>query len=128
MHARLLAAFADAASTGNVEGLSALSAGDVMLIADAGAEGGRFGRVKNLGGPLVGAGKVAAFIAAAGAQDALGLRWVERELNGLPALLVVRGDRVQGAILLAVEDSRICGVFMQADPSRLARASALLRA
>jgi hypothetical protein len=38
-------------------------------------------------------------------------------------LLVVRGDRVHAAILLAVEDSRIRGVFMQADPRRLVRAT-----
>ena len=123
VHARLLAAFADAASTGDVEGLSALLADDVLLIVDAGPEGGQFGRVKNLGQPLVGAKKVAAFLAAAGSQDALGLHWVERELNGLPALLVVRGDRVHAAILLAVEDARIRGVFMQADPRRLVRAT-----
>ncbi len=60
-------------------------------------------------------------------QGAHGLHWVERELNGLPALLVMRGDQVQAAILLAVEESRICGVFMQADPSRLARLSGALR-
>ncbi len=128
VHARLLAAFADAASTGNVEALSALLADDVLLIADVGPEGGRFGRVRNLGKPLVGARKVAAFIAAAGAQGALGLRWVERELNGLPALLVVRGDQAQAAILIAVEDARICGVFLQADARRLARLSASVRA
>lgn len=126
-HRRLLTAFAEATSTGNVEALSALLADDVMLIADAGPEGGRFGRVKNLGRPLVGVTKVAAFLAAAGAQGADGLHWVERELNGGPGLLVVRGDQVQAAILLAVEDSRIQGVFMQADPARLARVSALLR-
>ena len=123
VHARLLAAFADAASTGDVEGLSALLADDVLLIVDAGPEGGQFGRVKNLGQPLVGAKKVAAFLAAAGSQGGLGLHWVERELNGLPALLVVRGDRVHAAILLAVEDARIRGVFMQADPRRLVRAT-----
>ncbi len=127
VHARLLAAFADAASTGDVDGLAALLADDVLLTVDAGPDGGRFGRVKNLGRPLVGAAKVAAFVAATGAQGLHGLHWVERELNGLPALLVMRGDQVQTAILLAVDASRICGVFMQANPSRLARISAALR-
>jgi RNA polymerase sigma-70 factor (ECF subfamily) len=123
VHARLLSAFADAASTGNIEALSALLTDDVLLIADAGPDGGRFGRVKNLGRPLVGARKVAAFLAAAGAQAGGDLHWVERELNGLPALLVVRGEQIQAAILLAVEESRIRGVFMQADPTRLAHLS-----
>lgn len=120
VHRQLLAAFAEAASTGNIEALSTLLTEDVMLVADAGPEGGRFGRVKNLGRPLVGAAKVAAFLAAAGPQGTPGLRWIERELNGLPGLLVLRDDYVQAAILLAVEGARISGIFMQADPKRLA--------
>jgi RNA polymerase sigma-70 factor (ECF subfamily) len=126
-HARLLASFAEAASTGNVGALSALLADDVLLVADAGPEGGRFGRVKNLGEPLTGVTKVAAFLAAAGRQGAEGLRWIERELNGFPGLLVVRGDRVEAAILLSVEDACIRGVFIQADPRRLVRLSSALR-
>jgi len=118
-HRRLLAAFVRAAAAGEVEELVALLAEDAELIADAGPAGGRFGRVRNLPGPVRGRARVAAFVAAVTPQGSRDLEARECELNGQPAVLVLRGGRPYTAILLAVADGLIHRVFIHADPDRL---------
>jgi RNA polymerase sigma-70 factor (ECF subfamily) len=118
-HRRLLRAFLYAASSGDMGEVASLLADDVVLIADAGPEGGAYGRVRNLPGPIVGATKVAAFVAAVTPQGAAGLLTQECELNGQPAVLVLRDGRPYTAILLSVADDKIRGVFIHADPARL---------
>lgn len=118
-HRRLLRSFLQAASSGDVAGVSRLLAEDVVLIADAGPTGGAYGRVRNLPGPIVGTTKVAAFVAAVTSQGAAGLATQECELNGQPAILVLRSGRPYTAILLSVADDRIRAVFIHADPARL---------
>jgi RNA polymerase sigma-70 factor (ECF subfamily) len=118
-HRRLLSAFTAAAVDGRLDDLAALLAGDAVLIADAGPDGGRFGQARNLPGPLVGAHKVAAFVAAVTPQGAVGSSVRECQLNGQPAVLVMRDGRPYAAILLAVADGRIRQVFIHADPARL---------
>lgn len=118
-HERLLRAFLEAASRGDTAGVARLLADDVVLIADAGPEGGSYGRIRNLPGPLLGVTKVAAFVAAVTPQGAAGLSTRECELNGQPAVLVLRDGRPYTAILLSVADAKIRGVFIHADPARL---------
>ncbi len=118
-HRRLLRSFLQAAASGDVGGVARLLADDVVLIADAGPEGGAYGRVRNLPGPIVGRTKVAAFVAAVTPQGAAGLVTQECELNGQPAVLVLRDGRPYTAILLSVADDGIRGVFIHADPARL---------
>jgi RNA polymerase sigma-70 factor (ECF subfamily) len=118
-HQKMLRAFLRAASSGDVGEVASLLADDVILIADAGPAGGAYGRVRNLPGPIVGATKVAAFVAAVTPQGAAGLVTRECELNGQPAVVVLRDGRPYTAILLAVADDRIRGVFIHADPARL---------
>lgn len=119
VHRRLLRAFLAAAASGRRDEVVKLLTDDAILIADAGPEGGMYGRVRNLAGPLVGATKVAAFVAAVTTQGAVGLTTRECELNGQPALLVLRGETPYAAILLSVVDDKIRAIFMQADPVRL---------
>jgi RNA polymerase sigma-70 factor, ECF subfamily len=119
MHRRLLRAFLAAASAGDVQGVTSLLADEVVLIADAGPGGGTYGRVRNLPGPILGRTKVAAFVAAVTPQGAEGLVTQECELNGQPAILVLRDGRPYTAILLSVADEKVRGVFIHADPSRL---------
>lgn len=116
---RLLAAFMRAASRGDIEGLSALLADDVVLIADAGPEGGTFGRARNLPGPLAGACKVAAFVAAITPQGSSGLTAESCELNGQPSALVRRGGAPLAAIMISVVNGKIASVFVQADRVKL---------
>ena len=120
-HRRLLAAFIAAAGAGRVDDLTALLAEDVELIADGGPDGAYFGRVRNLPGPVVGAHKVAAFVAAATPQGAVESSVRECELNGQPAVVVLRDGRPYAAILIAVADGAIRQVFIHADPRRLER-------
>lgn len=125
-HRRLLQAFLRAASSGDVAQVARLLADDVVLIADAGPDGGSYGRVRNLPRPILGAKKVAAFVATVTPQGAAGLTTRECELNGSPAILVLRDGRPYTAILLAVADDRIRGVFLHADPARLRHVGAAL--
>lgn len=118
-HRRLLRAFLQAAASGDIDGVASLLADDVVLIADAGPGGGTYGRVRNLPGPVVGRAKVAAFVAAVSPQGAADLVTRECELNGQPALLVLRGGRPYTAILISVADDAIRAVFIHADAARL---------
>ncbi|MFZ5892558.1 MAG: sigma-70 family RNA polymerase sigma factor [Myxococcota bacterium] len=118
-HRRLLRAFLQAASSGDLEQVTRLLADDVVLIADAGPEGGVYGRVRNLPGPIVGRAKVAAFVATVTPQGAAGLVTRECELNGQPAVLMLRDGRPYTAILLSIADDTIRAVFIHADPARL---------
>ena len=118
-HRRLLQAFLKAASAGDVDDLKRLLADDAVMIADGGPAGVRIKGVRNLPRPLVGADKVAAFVAAFGRRPAAPLETRECELNGLPAIVALSDGRPVVAILLAIAEGRIRRVFMQADPKRL---------
>ncbi len=118
-HRRLLRAFLKAASAGDVEELKALLATDAEMIADGGPRGVRVKGVRNLPRPLVGAGKIAAFVATFARRPEAPLEQHECELNGRPAIVAMQQGRPVVAILLSVADGRIRRVFLQADPARL---------
>ncbi len=120
-HRRLLRAFARAATAGRVDDLVSLLAEDAVLIADAGPAGGTFGGARNLGGPLRGARRIAAFTAAITPRGSRELRVCDACLNGEPALLVVHDDAPFAAILVAVALGRIESIWICADRSRLGR-------
>jgi RNA polymerase sigma-70 factor (ECF subfamily) len=119
VHRRLLRSFIEAASSGDIGRVASLLADDVVLVADAGPDGGVYGRVRNLPGPIVGSTKVAAFVAAVAPQGAEGLVVQEHELNGQPGVLILRDGRPYTAMLLATAGERIRAVFIHADPERL---------
>jgi RNA polymerase sigma-70 factor (ECF subfamily) len=75
------------------------------------------GRQRSLPHPLVGADKIAAFVAATSRQR--DLVFEERELNGQPAVVFCRAGQLLGALLLAVADDKVQRVFFHADPERL---------
>jgi RNA polymerase sigma-70 factor (ECF subfamily) len=116
-HARLLDAFVKAATAGDVDGLAALLAADAVLVTDGGKDGRRLGNLRNLSRPLVGAGKIAAFVVAA--SQLPDLVWQERELNGQPAVVFSRAGQLLGALLLAVAGDKVQRVFFHADRERL---------
>jgi RNA polymerase sigma-70 factor, ECF subfamily len=121
-HRRLLAAFVRAAASGDVDALAQLLAEDVKLVVDTGPEGKRVGRIRNLPRPLVGARRVAAFVAAVAREGGIaGGAFSERELNGEPAFVSFKDGEPDAAILIGVADGRICRVFVQADAQRLVR-------
>jgi RNA polymerase sigma-70 factor (ECF subfamily) len=122
-HRRLLHAFVSAARGGDVDALTKLLAEDAVVIADGGAHGVQFGSVRNLPRPLSGVARIASFFASASRRTGtFDVR--ECELNGRPAVLAVRDDRVVAALMLSVADGKIRHVFIQADPAHLGHVGA----
>jgi RNA polymerase sigma-70 factor (ECF subfamily) len=70
-------------------------------------------------GPVVGAARVAAFVASVAPRGAAGLATHERDLNGQPAIVVTRDGQPTATIQLSVADGRVRAIFIQADPQRL---------
>jgi len=117
VHRRLLSAFTQAATDGDMEALVAMLAEDAVMITDGGPEGRRVGRIRNLPVPLQGARRIAAFVAAtAGSSD---LEAEIHELNGQPALVLYDRGASFAALLLGVAEGRIHRVFFHADLARL---------
>lgn len=118
-HRRLLMAFVRAATDGEHASLVRLLAKDAVLIADAGPDGTRYGRIRSVGRPVVGRTKIAALMEAAARQKLPPVEIQERVLNGEPAAVAFRDGRVVAAFLISVADGEIRHVFMQTDPERL---------
>ena len=116
-HRRLLTAFTEAASAGNIEALVGMLAEDAVMVTDGGAEGRRAGAIRNLQAPLAGAARIAAFVSATARSMALESEL--HELNGQPALVFYHDNAPFAALLLAVADGRIHRVFFHADLARL---------
>jgi RNA polymerase sigma-70 factor, ECF subfamily len=117
VHRRLLEAFTQAATGGDLDGLLAMLADDAVMITDGGP-GGRSARgVRNLPVPLQGARRIAAFVAATARNSDLASEI--HELNGQPALVFYEEDAPFAALLLGVADGRIHRVFFHADLARL---------
>jgi RNA polymerase sigma-70 factor (ECF subfamily) len=117
VHRRLLTAFHQAASAGDLDALVSMLAEDASLITDGGASGRRTGGIRNLKAPLVGARKIAAFVSAT-ARSA-DLETEIHELNGQPALVFYDEGAPFAVLLLAIADDRIHRVFFHADLDRL---------
>jgi len=117
VHRRLLAAFTEAATGGDLDALLAMLADDAVMITNGGP-GGRSARgVRNLPVPLRGARRIAAFVAATARDSDLVLEI--HELNGQPAIVFYDQDVPFAALLLGVADGRIHRVFFHADLARL---------
>jgi RNA polymerase sigma-70 factor (ECF subfamily) len=117
VHRRLLDAFTQAATAGDLNALVAMLAEDAVMITDGGPEGRRVGGIRNLPAPLTGAARIAAFIVATAGNSDLDAE--VHELNGQPALVFYDQNTPFAALLLAVADERIHRVFFHADLRRL---------
>jgi RNA polymerase sigma-70 factor (TIGR02957 family) len=108
--------FLAAAVNGDVETLLAALAPDVVLVADGG------GRVTAARRPIVGADKVARFLAAVGPQgvDLPGLRVEVAEINGAPAVVAWTDDGPFMALQLVLVDGLVGQVLYVANPDKLA--------
>lgn len=121
VHRRLLWAFTKAARAGDVDALVNLLAQDAVMITDGGPEGRQVEGRRNLPGPLHGAAKIAAFVAASSRrrEGREHFPLAIHELNGQPGLVFYDGEKPFGALLLAVSDDRIHRVFFHGDLARL---------
>ncbi len=84
-HRRLLTAFTQAASAGDLETLVAMLAEDATLVTDGGPVGRRAAGIRNLQAPLYGARRIASFISSSTASCSVDLVTELHELNGQPA-------------------------------------------
>ncbi len=116
-HARLLAAFTNAATSGDLDALVALLAEDAVLVTDGGEEGRRVGGIRNLQAPLHGAARIAAFITATTRR--VRLDGETHELNGQPALVLYDESGPFAALLLVVADDRIHRIYFHGNLDRL---------
>jgi RNA polymerase sigma-70 factor (ECF subfamily) len=118
-HRRLMGAFLQAATAGDVDGLAQLLAADAVLISDGGKDGRTLAGQRNLKEPLHGAARIATFVAAASTRGIAAFRWDQRTLNGQPAIVLWAGEKPVAAILLAVADGKIQRIFFHADVDHL---------
>jgi RNA polymerase sigma-70 factor (TIGR02957 family) len=108
--------FLAAAVTGDVDGLLAAMSPGVVLISDGG------GRVKAARRPIVGADKVARFLAAVGPQgeEVPGLRVGVAEINGAPAVVAFTDAGPFMALQLVLVDGLVEQVLYMGNPDKLA--------
>jgi RNA polymerase sigma-70 factor, ECF subfamily len=118
-HQRLLRAFVEAATEGDVTQLAKLLADDAQLITDGGPSGRLFEGSRNLTQPLQGARKIAKFVAYNSALSKGILEHRQHDLNGQPALIFLRDGEPFAALLLGIADGKIHRVFFHADSARL---------
>lgn len=103
--------FLTAASTGDMAGLVALLAPDVVTIADGGGLPGAARR------PLVGAERVAGAIIKGMRRD---LRFEIVTANGAPAVAVQAEDQLLALVTLEIHGGKITGLYAIANPDKLA--------
>jgi RNA polymerase sigma-70 factor (TIGR02957 family) len=107
--------FLAAAVGGDVESLLAALSPGVVLVSDGG------GKVSAARRPIVGADKVARFLAAIGPQGAgLGLRVGMAEVNGAPAIVAWSDDGPFMALQLVLVDGLVEQVLYMGNPDKLA--------
>lgn len=111
-HERLLGAFVAAARNADLATLRRLLHADVIAWTDGG------GQVRAARNGVYGTDKVARFFAGIYGRDACSLRMQNMELNGTPALLVSRSTTTH-ALLIAVSDGQIIGVYLVSNPQKL---------
>lgn len=123
-HERLLAAFTQAAVSGDLAALKAVLAEDVVLLSDGG------GRKLAALNPVRGADNIARFITsivrklnAANAETGAQVLTV----NGAPALMLYLDGVLDQVQMIAVENGRIAALYLVRNPDKLASLAAAAR-
>jgi RNA polymerase sigma-70 factor (TIGR02957 family) len=112
---RLLRAFADAATRGDIAGLKAALTDDAELISDGG------GKVPSFGFPLLGGQRIAQLYLAVGLRYAGRVRYELAELNGEWGLLRFIDGALESAQALQIDGGRVVRIHAQRNPDKLAR-------
>jgi RNA polymerase sigma-70 factor (ECF subfamily) len=114
--------FLAAAVSGDVESLLAAMSPGVVLVSDGG------GKVKAARRPILGADKVARFLAAIGPVGAeLGLQVGLIEVNGAPAVVAWNDEGPYMALQLVLVDGLVEQVFYMGNPEKLAGIAAAVQ-
>jgi RNA polymerase sigma-70 factor (TIGR02957 family) len=109
--------FLAAVGGGDIEELLKVLAPDVVLITDGG------GKAKAALRPIVGASKVARFLAAIGTRPYMGIEVSDMEIemaeiNGSPGMLITAG-RAIAVVTTVVESGRVTAIQLIANPDKL---------
>jgi RNA polymerase sigma-70 factor (TIGR02957 family) len=112
---RLLRAFADAATRGDIAGLKAALTEDAELISDGG------GKVPSFGVPLLGGQRIAQLYMAVSLRYAGRVRYELAELNGEWGLLRFIDGALESAQALQIDGGRVTHIHTQRNPDKLAR-------
>lgn len=114
VHRNVVDAFADAATSGDLQGLLRVLDPNAVLTADGG------GIVRAALEPILGADAIAAFLSAVASK---GPRKTMRAtvVNHNPALLVFVGDDLDGVVALGITDDRVTSIDFVRNPQKLSR-------
>jgi RNA polymerase sigma-70 factor (TIGR02957 family) len=116
----LVSRFLAAARDGDVAGLEALLADDVVARSDGG------GVVNAARVPVLGREKVARYLAGVFAKFTQGLAGGFAEVNGSPAIVAFRGDELQSVLVVSTDGDRITRLDFVLNPAKLAFAGGQL--
>lgn len=123
-HRRMLATLVGAMASGDEAAIERLLADDAVLVVDPGPAT-HYGRMRVLGGPIVGGPRVLAIMRSFLEQPpTVQMRFEPRTLNGEAGVVTVVAGRVTSALTIAVGEGRIRHLFVQYDPERLRRVGA----
>jgi len=114
-HERLLSAFAQAATSGDLAGLKALLAEHVVTLSDG---GGRKAAAIN---PIVGADNTARFLLGVARKFTPSARRLQpTEVNGAPGLAIYADGELDSIVAIAVENGAIAALYIVRNPCKLA--------
>ena len=114
-HARLLQAFGEAVTRGNIAGLAELLGADAVAITDG---GGRKTAARN---PIFGADKVARFFIGIAAKNAgHEVRVEPAMINGAIGALLYLDGELDNTMSLATDGDRIAAIYVVRNPDKLA--------
>ncbi|NMN98128.1 RNA polymerase sigma-70 factor [Antrihabitans stalactiti] len=117
--AAITASFLLAASTGAVDVLMEMLAPDAVSLSDGG------GKLSAARRPIIGADHVARYLVGIATNFEPGLVPEFTVLNGLPAVLLSFGDRLDSAVMIEVVDSLVSRIYIVRNPEKLAAISAV---
>jgi RNA polymerase sigma-70 factor, ECF subfamily len=116
-HAKLLAAFCEAAASGNISALAELLREDAIAITDG---GGRKSAALN---PIRGADKIIRFIIGiAGKNAGREIRIVPMLINGSAGVLLYMDGEIDHALSLAIDGEKIAALYLVRNPDKLRHA------
>lgn len=118
-HQRLLAAFAEAASRGDLSAMAAMLADDARLIGDGGGIVPSFGKV------LTGGGRIARLYHATTRRFPGAVRVELARINGEAALLRFVNGELESAQSCETDGKRIVRIHVQRNPQKLARIASI---
>jgi RNA polymerase sigma-70 factor, ECF subfamily len=116
-HARLLAAFCQAAASGDISTLAGLLREDAIAITDG---GGRKSAALN---PIRGADKIIRFlIGIAGKNAGADIRIVPMQINGRAGALIYLDGEIDHTLSMAIDGDKIAAIYLVRNPDKLRHA------